>query len=76
MPLLAYVSYKRRGTVIAHFHQESQYPDRRKGKFIYKALTLLSKQLLLKHDQLQSHKSAVQLPSEMSSWQRCFAKTT
>ena len=30
-----------------------------KGKFIYKALTLPSKQLLLKCDQFQSHKSAI-----------------
>ena len=27
--LLAYVSYERRGTVTAHFHQESRYPDRK-----------------------------------------------
>ena len=29
MPLLAYVSYKRRGVVTAHFCQESQYTDRK-----------------------------------------------
>ena len=29
IPLLAHVSYERRGMVTAHFHQESQYPDRK-----------------------------------------------
>ena len=36
MPLLVYVLYERRGMVTVHFCQE-------KGKFIYKALTLLGK---------------------------------
>ena len=35
-----------------------------KGKYIYKALTLHGKQLLLKQDQSQSHKSAIWLPTE------------
>ena len=33
---------QRRGMVTAHLHQESRYIDR-KGKFIYKALTLHGK---------------------------------
>ena len=33
MPLLVYVSYERRGTVTAHFRQESRYPVRK--RFIY-----------------------------------------
>ena len=48
MPLIAYTLNDRRGTVTAHFRQESRYP----GKVIYKALILHihGKQLFLKRD--------------------------
>ena len=51
MPLLAFVSHKRRGAVIAYFRQESQYSVRKR----YKALTVPGKQLLLKRDLSSSH---------------------
>ena len=65
MPLLAYILYERRGTVTKkgarslYISIKNRGTQTEKGKFIYKALTLPGKQLLLKRDQLQSYKSAV-----------------
>ena len=61
-PCLHTYCAQKRGVVTAHFHQEHD-AHTETGKFIYKALTLYGKQLLLKHDQSRSHKSAVQLCS-------------
>ena len=47
--MLAYVYYKERGLVTAHFCRKHDIHTET-GKFIYKAFTLHNKQLLLKLD--------------------------
>ena len=56
--------------VTADFRQEASCLDRKR----YKALTLHGKQLVLKHDRSQSHRSAPWLPPQSSSWQRYLVK--
>ena len=47
------------GVWLLHIYIKNYHTQTEKGKFIYKALTLPGKQLLLKCDQSQSHNSAV-----------------
>ena len=56
--LFAYICTKE-GAGSLHISIKNHDTQAEKGKFIYKALTLPCKQLILKCDPSQSHKSAV-----------------